>query len=331
MTRSSIFAVAAALLSAAPFAARCADTPPAASPSVATQTVDIMNKAWGRHAGYRANHAKGVVVQGTFTPSSAGPGLSVAPLFSSGTIPVTVRFSDATGLPDVADSSPPANPHGMAIRFKLPGRTVDLVTNSLAFFPVKNGEEFLQLLQATVASKDAPHPTPVEQFIGSHPRVVKALATVATPSSFAREQYNGIDAFIFVDAKGKRQPFRFAIVPAAGVEHVAEADAAKQPKDYLVTELPARLSRGPVAFHLTAVLAGPGDPTNDPTQPWPASRKSVDLGTITLTTPAQDNAAAQKALRFLPNNICRGIELSDDPLIDARVRAYVISFGRRAS
>jgi catalase len=55
----------------------------------------------------------------------------------------------------------------------------------------------------------------------------------------------------------------------------------------------------------------------------------VDMGMITLTTAAADNEAAQKALRYLPNNLTPGIEVSDDPLIDARVRAYVISFGRR--
>jgi catalase len=43
-----------------------------------------------------------------------------------------------------------------------------------------------------------------------------------------------------------------------------------------------------------------------------------------------DNVQAQKDLHYLPNRLTDGIEVSDDPLIDARVRAYVISFGRRA-
>jgi catalase len=48
-----------------------------------------------------------------------------------------------------------------------------------------------------------------------------------------------------------------------------------------------------------------------------------------LSTAAADNVKAQRDLRFLPNRLASGIEVSDDPLIDARVRAYVISFGRR--
>jgi catalase len=85
-----------------------------------------------------------------------------------------------------------------------------------------------------------------------------------------------------------------------------------------------------VVFHLMAQLANPGDQTKDPSEPWPADRKEADMGTITLTQAAADNAKAQAELRYLPNRLEPGIEVSDDPLIDARVRAYVISFGRRA-
>jgi catalase len=100
--------------------------------------------------------------------------------------------------------------------------------------------------------------------------------------------------------------------------------------DFLMDELPARLAKHPVSFHLMAQLANPGDQTKDPTQPWPADRKMVNLGTITLTKAVADNVQAQKDLHYLPNRLTDGIEVSDDPLIDARVRAYVISFGRRA-
>ena len=139
-----------------------------------------------------------------------------------------------------------------------------------------------------------------------------------------------MDAFIFVNAEGTRQPFRFQFVPEGGPDHLSAADAAKLPQDALVDELPGHLASGPAVFHVMAQLASPGDQTKDPSQPWPADRKMVDMGTITLTKAVPDNAAAQKALRYLPNALTPGIEVSDDPLIDARVRAYVISFGRRA-
>ena len=301
--------------------------------STATQTVDTMNKLWGKHPGYRANHAKGVVVEGTFVPTTIAAGLSKAGIFAAPSTPVTVRFSDATGVPTLADGGPTANPHGMAIKFHpAGGGTVDLVTNSLGIFPVATGEDFLALLNAGAASgPDVPKPTPLEQFVASHPAVAEAGATVSTPSSFGREVYNGIDAFYFVNADGKRQAFRWQIVPVDGPDHLSNEAAAKLPADFLVDEMPQRLSKGPVAFHLLAQLAEPSDQTKDPTQAWPAERTLADMGMITLTKAAPDNDAAQKALRYLPNNLTPGIEVSDDPLIDARVRSYLISFGRRAS
>jgi len=115
----------------------------AAEQSLSVQIVDALNKAFGVHPGFRANHAKGVVVEGSFKASPDAPALSKAKLFDGSTIPVTVRFSDSTGIPNLPDGSASANPHGMAIKFHLPGGSdVDMVTNSLKFFPVSNGADF---------------------------------------------------------------------------------------------------------------------------------------------------------------------------------------------
>jgi len=327
MNRSHMLAAAAV--------AMCLGLPPAGALaqglSTATRTIDVMNTLWGKHSGIRANHAKGVVVEGSFSATPAAAALSKATIFSGQPIQVTVRFSDSTGLPALPDGSPDANPHGMAIKFYDVNGDVDVVTNSLAFFPVATGEEFLALLQALAESgPDAPKPTKADTFLAAHPSVAKAFGTVATPVSFARETYNGVDAFIFVNAEGKRQAFRFQFVPVRGTEHLSPAEAALQPPDFLVDELPKRLATEAVAFHMIAQLADPEDQTRDPTQPWPADRKRVDMGTMVLTRAAADNVKAQRELHFLPNRLPPGIEVSDDPLIDARVRAYVISFGRRA-
>src|SRR5215468_11180525 len=76
-----------------------------ADDSLAVQIVDAMNKIYGTHPGFRANHAKGIVAEGSFEPAPEAAKLSVSPLFSSGKIPVTVRFSDGGGLPTVPDLS----------------------------------------------------------------------------------------------------------------------------------------------------------------------------------------------------------------------------------
>jgi integrase len=57
-------------------------------------------------------------------------------------------------------------PHGMAIKYHLPGGVdTDMVTNSLEFFPAGTGEDFRDLLLAIIVSPpDAPKPTKLEQF-----------------------------------------------------------------------------------------------------------------------------------------------------------------------
>ena len=69
--------------------------------------------------GFRPAHAKGILLAGGFTPSPGAASLTRAPHLKRSPTRVTVRFSDATGLPTIADGDPNASPRGMAIRFHL--------------------------------------------------------------------------------------------------------------------------------------------------------------------------------------------------------------------
>jgi catalase len=306
-------------------AAAIADDPP-----VPTQIVDLANKVDGVHPGFRAFHAKGVVVEGSFKASAEAARLSSATLFNGSSIPVTARFSDGSGMPGVADGSP-AMPRGIAVKYHLPGGVdTDMVTNSFKFFPVGTGEDFRDLLQAIVASPpDAPKPTKLEQFFASHPNAPKAIGSLPIPDSFADEEYHGIDAFIFVSKSGQRQAVRYLVVPEKLV-HITPEEAAKRSADFLFDELAKRIAQQPVVFHLKAQLAEPGDQTKDASQPWPAERKVVELGVLTLTKLVPNSMEVQKKLLFLPTNLTAGIELSDDPLPIVRTAAYAVSFGRRS-
>jgi catalase len=117
-------ALMAAASIASPIVVHAVDT------NVNTEIVDALNARYGVHPGFRSNHAKGVVVEGSFTPTPRAAELSRSPLFTGATLPVTVRFSDASGLPDLHDAALLARPHGMAIKFHLPdGVDSDIVAN----------------------------------------------------------------------------------------------------------------------------------------------------------------------------------------------------------
>ena len=70
----------------------------------------------GVHPGFRAAHAKGILLTGTLTPSSEAASLTRAPHLNRNSTPVTVRFSNSAGIPTVADNDPQgAGPHAQHI------------------------------------------------------------------------------------------------------------------------------------------------------------------------------------------------------------------------
>ena len=298
--------------------------------ALVTEIVDTFYKIYGTHPGFRVNHAKGIVAEGSFVATPGASALSRAALFDGSRIPVTVRFSNDGGIPTVPDGAP-GNPKGMAIKFHLPGGgEVDMVILAVKFFPVATGEQFRDLLVAISESPpDAPKPTKLDQFSASHPTFPASFGSAPTPNSFAEQEYHGIDAFIFVDKAGHRQAVRYIMTPEKSVRLTAE-EAARKPPNFLVEDLPQRIAQKPVVFHLKAQLAAPGDQTQDPSKPWPDDRQVVDLGVLTLDKPAVDSLEAQKTLLFLPNRLADGIELSDDRLPVIRSEVYVSAFARRA-
>jgi len=300
---------------------------------VVEQIVNTLTKlSGGPHKGYRANHAKGIVVQGEFVPAKSAAGLSKAAHLQTTPSPVTVRFSDATGLPTIPDADGNAFPKGIAIRFQLPdGTSTDIVSISTNGFPAAQPEDFLGLLNAVAASgPNAAKPTPIEQFLGTHPA---ALAFVQMPKpapvSFATEAFYGVNAFKFTNAKGETQYGRYRITPVNGAEFLTKEEASKAAPNYLVDELPMRLSKAPAKFKITVQLADKGDAVNDPTVVWPDTRKQVELGTLTLKNVDADGVRFEKNTMYNPLALVDGIAPSEDPILLARPAAYAVSFGRR--
>ena len=268
-----------------------------------------------------------------FTPFKGASELSKAPHFAK-PVPVIVRFSDPTGVPNMPDADPHASPHGIAIRFDLPdGANTDIVSISANSFPVATPEDFLAMLQAVASSgPGVAKPTPIEEFIGTHPLAAKWATTPRpAPVSFATLAFYGVNAFKFTNAAGKSRYGRYEILPDAGRQALDDAQAAKAQPDYLMKELPKRLARGAVGFHLFVQLADVGDAINDATIAWPATRERVELGTLRLTAMVPDQVSAQKnLLYFNPLALPDGIDASEDPILLARPPAYAVSFGQRA-
>lgn len=298
--------------------------------SLASEIVDIFYKIYGAHPGFRVNHAKGIVALGSFVATPVAAALSRAALFDGSSIPFTARFSNDGGFPAIPDGAP-GNIKGMAVKFHMPGGAeVDIVMLAVKTFPMATGDGFRDLLRAMSESPDGtPKPTRLDEFAASHRTVSASFDTAGTPDSFAHEEYRGLNAFIFVDKAGRRQAVRYVMTPEE-IVHLSADEAARQPVDFLIDDLPQRIAKKPVIFHLTAQLAEVGDQTKDPSLPWPNERRVVDLGVLTLHTTLANSREVQKDLLFLPTNLTDGIEFSDDRMPLVRTAVYGVAFARRS-
>src|SRR3954463_9097110 len=120
-----------------------------------TDLLAVLDKlSGGVHPGFRPAHAKGLMCAGTFAPSPEAAKLTRAPHAVRPSTPVTVRYSDSTGLPAVPDNDPArSGPRGLAVRFHLAEHVhTDIVAHSTNGFPVRTGEEFLAFLRAAAAA-----------------------------------------------------------------------------------------------------------------------------------------------------------------------------------
>jgi catalase len=301
--------------------------------SVPEQIVDAFNGVFGVHPGARATHAKGVVLEGTFTPSGSATAVSRASHLKKKKTPVptTIRFSASTGLPAISDTDPGASPRGMAVKLHLPdGSKTDIVVNSFNGFPVATAAEVRDLFLAIAATKpEDPKPTALDQFLSSHPSA-KAFVEAPKPApvSYATLTYFGVNSFKFTNAKGTATFGRYQLQPMAGEQFLTKEELSAMGPDYLTTEILQRVRRGPVNFKLLLQVAAQGDKIDDPSIAWPDTREKVELGTLAITKAVADSQTAEKKLLFMPGTLVSGIEAAD-PMIAMRSAAYTISASRR--
>lgn len=293
------------------------------------QLVDDLHSAFGQYK-VRAVHAKGIILQGNFTPSSDAKTLSKAAVFAA-PVPVIVRFSDFTGIPDIPDTSNGANPRGFAIKFLLPdGSNLDIVTHSFNGFPVSNASDFSLLLRAIGASgSGATKPTLLDNFLTTHPIAKTFLTTQkAPPESFATTAFFGVNAFLFTDASAQNHYVRYRFVPEAGEHYLDEVALKSKTPTYLADEISTRVTDKPVRFVWYAQLAEASDKIDDPALAWPENRQLIKLGVITIDRLGPNTAAADKGLLFLPGSLLPGIEIAD-PMVTVRNASYPFSFHKR--
>jgi catalase len=302
--------------------------------------------------GRRPVHTIGIGVKGEFVASDVARTYCIAEHFNGQSVDVSVRFSNGLGGLEQHDGW--SDVRGMAARFHLPdGTASDLIATTLGEFFVRNVDDFFEfakvaklekyerrswwrklgdLLQLKVPPRN-PNPNETRNVDAGALRYanrhrfaqlgVFQVGLIGAPESYTRASYHAVHTFWVTAPDGVRRPVRFSWQPVAGVRNT---DPTAVPRDkYLREELENRLRRWPARFMLMMTIGEAGDALDDPTRPWPGTRIRVAMGTLTLIKVAEDQDADGERISFNPCRLAPGIEVSGDPILEARLGAYEVS------
>ncbi|KAI0440593.1 catalase-like domain-containing protein [Xylaria telfairii] len=321
------------------------------------ELVNAMHALFGKHFGYRTTHAKGLLVEGVFTPTEQAQDLSIAAHFNRPSTPVVARFSVGGGIPHIPDVDDGATPKGVAIRFNVDPLThTDLVSHSFNGFATKNGEDFLAFLKIFRAfqvakselekakagggdySKEQKNFDKVapefQAFLGSHPSAaVFVQSPKPNPLNYGTLTYYEPNTHVLTNKEGKTINVRYRLDPEDG-EHLYPNDKDQLDKlgsNYLEDDLRQRFPEKPIVLNIVAHIANSDDILDDATVPY-KSTTFVPVGKVVINKVMDFNDIRQQEIAFSPTpdlGGIKGITASKDPLIQTRKGVYWISAEQR--
>lgn len=284
--------------------------------------------------GFRRAHGKGICFAGTFRPTLEGAELSSARVFRQAETTATGRFSIGHGDPFAPDFATRTISLAMLLATD-DAQQWRIALNNVPFFPTRSPEGFRELVLAfrPDPATGAPDAAKVEAFMQAYPEAAKIFewgANAPWADSFANAEYNSVNAFIFVNEQGVRQPVRWVMRPHPPFREwtVAQREAPDA-ADHLERDLYARLAKGSLYFDMLLSLAEPGDPVDDPSQPWPEQRRKVVAGTLEVSAVHEQATGNCRDINYDPTIVPPGIEISNDPVLAARSGAYSLSYNLR--
>jgi catalase len=191
------------------------------------------------------------------------------------------RFNLATPNPNAPDAT--VRVRGLGMQISTPdGQEWRSAMIDPPVFTVSTPQAFYELLLAS-GSKD---PNAMKAFVAAHPEFAKFAdwaKNAPWTGSYAEERFNSLNSFVFADGSGADHVVRWSLLPAAQPVAVTPDELAKRGLDFLEQEIAQRVASAPQRWTMVVTVANPGDPTADPTEAWPANRRSIEVGTKSLS------------------------------------------------
>ena len=292
----------------------------------------------------RVVHARGAGAHGRFTSNGAASTLTRAEFLKPGVeTPVFVRFSTVLGSRGSADT--PRDTRGFATKFYTSEGVYDLVANNIPVFFIQDGIKFPDVIHAGKPEPDREIPQAASahdtfwDFVSLHTEAqhhtLWNMSDRALPLSLRTMEGFGIHTFRFIAEDGSTSLVKFHWKPKAGVHsqlwEEAQLTAGKDP-DFQRRDLADAIQNGAFPEWDLGIQVFPDNEEQmfegidllDPTKLVPEELAPVEIiGTMVLDANPTNYFAETEQVAFHPGHLVPGIDVTNDPLLQARLFSYL--------
>ena len=292
----------------------------------------------------RVVHARGAGAHGVFEGYGTADDVTVAGFLAKGKeTPVFVRFSTVLGSRGSADTV--RDTRGFATKFYTDEGTFDLVGNNIPVFFIQDGIKFPDVIHAAKPHPDREIPQAQSahdtfwDFVSLHTEgqhhTIWNMSDRGIPRSYRTMEGFGVHTFRCTNADGRTSLVKFHWKPVLGVHSLTWEEAqmlAGLDPDFHRRDLHDAIESGAFpqwelgiqVFEDTDDQLFAGIDLLDPTKLVPEELAEVQpIGRLTLNANPTNFFAETEQVAFHVGHLVPGIDVTDDPLMQARLFSYV--------
>ncbi|RCI16277.1 hypothetical protein L249_2177 [Ophiocordyceps polyrhachis-furcata BCC 54312] len=292
----------------------------------------------------RAVHARGAGAYGTFTSYGSFSNITAASFLSAEGKKTNcfVRFSTVAGSRGSADTV--RDVHGFATRFYTDEGNFDLVGNNIPVFFIQDAIQFPDLIHAVKPNMKVEIPTAATahdeawDFFSQQPSTLHtlmwAMAGYGIPRSYRHMDGFGVHTFRLVNDKGDSKLVKWIWKSMQGkaslvweeAQHISGNDA-----DYHRRDLSDAITAGNFPeWELNVQVIDEdqalafGFDVLDPTKIIPEELAPLQkLGKLQLNANPVNYFSETEQIMYQVGNVVRGIDFTEDPLLQGRIFSYL--------
>ncbi|MDQ6741075.1 MAG: catalase [Actinomycetota bacterium] len=292
----------------------------------------------------RVVHARGAGAHGVFRSYGSAANITRAGFLAADVeTPVFVRFSNVVGSRGSADTV--RDTRGFATKFYTDEGTFDLVGNNIPVFFIQDGIKFPDVVHAAKPHPDREIPQAQSahdtfwDFVSLHTEAqahtLWFMADRGIPRSYRMMEGFGVHTFRLINAEGTTSLVKFHWKPRLGVHSLVWEEAQiinGMDPDYHRRDLADAIESGAFPEWELGLQVFPdsedemfeGIDLLDPTKFIPEELAPVQaVGLMTLNANPVNYFAETEQVAFHPGHLVPGIDVTNDPLLQARLFSYL--------